>query len=144
MPMDRTHYPSNWDEIALAIKKKARWRCQWCDRPCRRPGESVSKFADRIARSKKDACWFPELSVEFSPWEIEMGEIPLRWYIGKFTLTVAHLDHDPENPNARLAALCAPCHCRYDLRQMARKRHLKAERNGQLSLNLEIQEKSWD
>ncbi len=30
------------------------------------------------------------------------------------TLTVAHLDHDPENPHARLAALCAPCHLRYD------------------------------
>ncbi len=30
------------------------------------------------------------------------------------TLPVAHLDHDPENLNARLRALCAPCHLRYD------------------------------
>ena len=30
------------------------------------------------------------------------------------TLTTAHLDHDPPNPNARLAALCPSCHMRYD------------------------------
>lgn len=31
------------------------------------------------------------------------------------TLTTAHLDHDPTNHDtARLAALCAPCHLRYD------------------------------
>jgi len=29
---------------------------------------------------------------------------------GRYVLTVAHLDHDPENPDARLLALCAPCH----------------------------------
>lgn len=31
------------------------------------------------------------------------------------TLTVAHLDHDPSNCRRdNLAALCAPCHLRYD------------------------------
>lgn len=32
-------------------------------------------------------------------------------------LTIAHLDHDPENwdvPDDRLAALCQRCHLRYD------------------------------
>lgn len=29
-------------------------------------------------------------------------------------LTAAHLDHDPENPNPRLMALCEVCHLRYD------------------------------
>lgn len=38
------------------------------------------------------------------------------------TLTVAHLDHDPENPAARLAAYCAPCHLRYDAPMKAAKR----------------------
>ena len=33
----------------------------------------------------------------------------------KRTLTCAHLDHDPLNwTDARLTALCAPCHLRYD------------------------------
>jgi 5-methylcytosine-specific restriction endonuclease McrA len=38
------------------------------------------------------------------------------------TLTVAHLDHDPENDNARLEAMCAPCHLRYDAPEKARRR----------------------
>lgn len=33
---------------------------------------------------------------------------------GRFILTVAHLDHDPENPAARLKALCPKCHNRHD------------------------------
>ena len=37
----------------------------------------------------------------------------------KRTLTVAHVDHDPENENARLTALCNPCHRRYDNRARA-------------------------
>jgi hypothetical protein len=47
----------------------------------------------------------------------------------KRTLTVAHLDHDPENPHARLAAFCAPCHLRYDAPEKARRRREKARRN---------------
>jgi hypothetical protein len=60
----------------------------------------------------------------------EYLEHPTRW-----VLTVAHLDHRPENcDRSNLKALCAPCHCRYDLSQMARKKMLKLERLGQLSL----------
>lgn len=119
MPMQRHLYPDNWEEIALAVKESAGWVCQWCERPCRRPGESVEDLALRLPFE-----WVGDL--------FDGGFRPTR-----FTLTVAHLDHDPHNPNARLAVLCAPCHCRYDLRQMARKRQLKAERNGQLTLTLE-------
>lgn len=42
------------------------------------------------------------------------------------TLTVAHLDHTPENcARENLMAMCAPCHLRYDARQHAetRRRH---------------------
>jgi len=35
-----------------------------------------------------------------------------RWY--RVHLHAAHLDHDPENPWPRLAALCERCHGRYD------------------------------
>ena len=39
MPMDRSLYPANWDEIALYVKEKADWKCQVCGKQCRRPGE---------------------------------------------------------------------------------------------------------
>lgn len=39
MPVDKTRYPSNWKEIALAVKVAADWRCQDCGMQCRRPDE---------------------------------------------------------------------------------------------------------
>ena len=39
MPMDRTKYPANWNEIAQEIKDQAGWKCEKCSRQCRFPGE---------------------------------------------------------------------------------------------------------
>lgn len=32
-------YPYDWPEIAYLVKAANHWRCQACDRQCRRPGE---------------------------------------------------------------------------------------------------------
>jgi len=104
--MDRALYPPNWDAIALAVKQAANWTCEECGRECWKPGEITSE-AIQADRS--------------------------RW--ATFTLTVAHLNHRPEDCRPEnLRALCAPCHCRYDLSQMWLKRWLKRERQGQLNL----------
>jgi hypothetical protein len=64
------------------------------------------------------------------PTVAEYREFPRR-----YLLTVAHLDHVPGNcDRENLKALCAPCHCRYDLSQMGRKQFLKRERHGQLRI----------
>ena len=50
----------------------------------------------------------------------------------KCVLTIAHLDHDEENHNVkikRLAALCQPCHLRYDAPEKARRRKIKKYKN---------------
>ncbi len=39
MPMDRTKYPDNWDEIAATIKDQAGWKCEQCGLQCRFPGD---------------------------------------------------------------------------------------------------------
>lgn len=39
MPMRTEAYPANWNDIALAVKVAADWRCQDCGMQCRRPGE---------------------------------------------------------------------------------------------------------
>lgn len=39
MPMDRSKYPDDWDEIARAVKEQAGWKCEPCGKQCRRPGE---------------------------------------------------------------------------------------------------------
>ena len=44
----------------------------------------------------------------------------------KYTLTVAHLDHNPANCSPdNLKALCAPCHLRYDAMHHAETRRRK-------------------
>lgn len=127
MPMNRQLYPPNWEAIALAVKVAANWTCQECGRPCRLPGEARCQLFWRISKS---LVWCDDL------WSGESyGEGDLK--LGRFTLTVAHLNHQPSDCSPEnLRALCAPCHCRYDLAAMAQKRALKAERQGQLILPL--------
>ena len=124
MPMDRSLYPDNWDELALAIKTEANWCCTECGRPCRRPGETREAAIFRLTLTEH-----PTVAELWEP----SGADAVVSKLGRFTLTVAHLDHQPQNCDLNnLKALCAPCHGTYDLKQMGRKRVLKAERNGQL------------
>lgn len=127
MPMDRSLYPENWESIALTIKTAANWTCQECNRPCRQPGESLWDLYNRI----DGAGWQWAQDLEG---EDEQGEPVLK--LGRFTLTVAHLNHQPEDCRPQnLKALCSVCHCRYDLKAMATKKRLKQERLGQLVLD---------
>lgn len=49
----------------------------------------------------------------------------------KRTLTVAHLNHTPEDVSKEnLMALCAPCHLRYDAAHHAETRRRKKEKEG--------------
>ena len=90
MPMERIRYPTDWREIATAVKTEASWKCEQCGRQCRKPGEPFTTHRN--------------------------------------TLTVAHLDHTPENcARENLRAMCAPCHLRYDAQHHAETRRRKRE-----------------
>jgi hypothetical protein len=116
MPMIRSLYPKNWDSIALDIKTAANWTCQECGKQCLQPGESWTDFLIRLNPSVKEA--------------IELSVHPTR-----HRLTTAHLNHIPPDCSPEnLKALCAPCHCRMDLKAMRLKKQLKRERHGQLNL----------
>jgi hypothetical protein len=122
MPMNRSRYPSNWKEIALQIKTEANWKCENCGRECKKPDESWGEFIERVV--PKIHCSYSDNLMK------EIADKPTR-----FILTVAHLDHIPENCDKRnLKAWCSACHCRYDLRAMAQKKMLKREHQGQLRL----------
>ncbi|WP_088893152.1 HNH endonuclease [Leptolyngbya ohadii] len=132
MPMNRALYPSNWNEIAHQIKTEADWTCQQCQRPCRRPGEDDQDLIDRISELPD---WADDLYETEETEEFGAIDVPK---LGRFTLTVAHLNHRPEDCRPEnLAAWCSVCHCRYDLQAIPLKRQLKREREGQLTLNLE-------
>ena len=114
MPMQTQFYPPDWRARALAVKEAADWRCVECERICFRPGEKPRSEEGKVLLWRRaaiaagidpDEGFVPELE---ALWE-EIDEHPIR-----FVLTVAHLDHDPANPEARLAALCSVCHLRHD------------------------------
>ena len=122
-------YPKNWRSMALEIKRGVNWVCENCDRPCRESGESLEDFEERVIDGSKWAIEYWE-DVD----DDEMGNCLIRRN-KRFELGVAHLDHIPSNcDRSNLRALCTPCHCRYDLSQMPRKKLLKLERSGQLNL----------
>lgn len=129
MPMNRALYPANWDEIAFAIKQEAGWNCSECGRPCLQPGESFDELRDRISETD----WASDLFEQEETEEFGLIEVPKP---GRFVLTVAHLNHTPEDcRRENLKELCSVCHCRYDLKAMATKRRLKLERLGQMTID---------
>jgi hypothetical protein len=122
--MNRSLYPAKWNEIATAIKEGAGWHCEECKKPCRRLGESWPDFVGRVLAEYGPNEWYEET------WQKKPT---------KFTLTVAHLDHNPQNcDRANLKAMCAPCHLRYDAvlhAKNARATRAKKQKSlGQLSL----------
>jgi len=116
MPMNRKLYPTNWDAIALEIKESNNWKCEQCGKQCKRSDESWGEF--------------------FSGWNMQSAYYTdAIEHTQRFILTVAHLDHIPQNSDrSNLRALCAPCHLRYDVKQMGTKKRLKKEREGQIPL----------
>ena len=109
------------------MKDEVNWCSEAFGRPCRRPDEPRE-----AAIFRRTLTGHPTVSELGEP----CGAGPAVSRLGRFKLTVAHLDHVPQNcDRANLKALCAPCHGTYDLKQMGRKRVLKAERAGQLRMD---------
>ena len=75
MPWERERYPENWSEIASALKETVGWCCQVCGQPCRKQGETLSAFIQRLfpepeSKAARDAAKHPK----------------------RYTLTIGHLD----------------------------------------------------
>ena len=72
---------------------------------------------ERYPKNWEEIAWLCKVRAGF---KCELCGIPDgMWRIGlnrhyKESIQAAHLDHDPWNPNARLMAMCQPCHLRYD------------------------------
>ena len=90
-PENKTRYPKDWKAISNAIRARSGGRCE-CEGEC------------GLHRTHPG----PRRCVELH------GE-PAKWAKGKIVLTVAHLDHTPENCDEKnLKAMCQRCHLRYD------------------------------
>jgi hypothetical protein len=104
MPIDYKKYPANWKtEIRPAVLLRAGNRCEEC---------LVPNYAIVYRPVKGSDVWWPW------PEGMESEALSIDGHRSvKIILTVAHLDHDPENHDVkldRLKALCQLHHLRLD------------------------------
>jgi hypothetical protein len=113
---NRARYPADWPQISRRIRDRAGNRCEFCTVPngakIRRSvaeGVPVWRLADDSAyengRSAIDGAEVPDSMADECNWGNPVRVI----------LTVAHLDHQPENcADDNLRALCQRCHNQLD------------------------------
>lgn len=96
-PENRARYPKNWQEIRTSILDRAGHRCEFC---------GIENYVYK--NTKTGVTTTDEMQVE--DWTINS-----RHKVSKIILTIAHLDHTPENNDPdNLKALCQKCHNDYD------------------------------
>lgn len=111
-PENRNRYPADWKEISLRIRAREEQRCKWCKAP---NGELIDRSRDGESYMLMCGKVFSATDGEYQGM-CKGSEWPSCGRLTKVILTVAHLDHTPENcADDNLAALCQRCHNRYDM-----------------------------
>lgn len=123
-PENRARYPADWPDIRERILDRAGRRCEWvgCTAHHRELGYWYRDTWVRLPRALRDA------GVD-GPCTIAAVDGPLK--IIRIILTIAHLDHTPENcTDDNLRAWCQRHHLAYDAEHhattRARTRHANA------------------
>lgn len=99
-PEDRHRYPKDWHKIAKMVKERAGWKCE-CRGECGLHEEHGCQAYHGQPRHGKRSV----------------------------VLTVAHLDHTPENStDDNLKAMCEGCHNRYDMPTRIARRKVRTMR----------------
>lgn len=111
-PENKDRYPSNWKEIRANILNRAGNKCEGC-------GLKNHSYIWRDIKCRDIFCeedCAPEILKDFKETFTEHKRV-------KIVLTIAHLDHTPENNEPEnLKAFCQACHNRYDARFRAANR----------------------
>lgn len=109
---NRDRYPADWPEISLRIRERAGQKCEWCKAP---NGELIDRSRDGESYMLMGGEVYSASDGEYLGM-CKGSEWPSCGKIVKVILTVAHLDHIPENcADDNLKALCQRCHNRYDM-----------------------------
>ncbi len=95
-PENKARYPKDWNAISLAIRERSGQRCE-CMGEC-----GVSHNITTLT-AESGRCY----AINYKAHPITGSKV---------ILTVAHLDHIPENCDpSNLKAMCQRCHNRYDM-----------------------------
>ncbi len=148
-PENKSRYPKNWHEISLQIRERAGQKCEECGVPNRQLGgrdESGNWWRAKPTGDNGMQLTWPTEGSE--AWCESDGREPRRLRIVRIVLTVAHLDHKPENCDPEnLRAWCQRCHNRYDapMRRAGIKERARAQAAvGDLFDGREIEEAETD
>lgn len=129
-PENKDRYPKNWKQISERIRfVRAANKCEVCGI---RNGLEGWRIADGTFYSVDD---FSDLHIKPKD-ETEVCNLVAKKPPIKIVLTVAHLDHTPENcDDDNLKAMCQRCHNRYDQpHRKANARQTRVDKKGQISL----------
>lgn len=114
-PENRHRYPADWPDISSRVRfQRAGGRCE-CTGECARPDWHLIAIDGRCGNVHGLKAWKGLTSLSDT----------------KVVLTVAHLDHTPENNDPdNLRAMCQGCHLHYDREHHAetRQRTIEARR----------------
>lgn len=114
-PENAARYPRNWSEISQRIRDRAGNKCEECGVPNYQLGGRAP-----------DGTWHKALPLGEKLLRLEWPSPGSFWWcegydaahlrIVRIVLTVAHLDHQPENcSDDNLRCWCQRCHNRYDM-----------------------------
>lgn len=101
-PSERARYPKNWKSISADIRRRSGGQCE-CLGEC---GSGHHHWWVRLGRYDADIL---------SPRCPNLNREPSQFTGSLVVLSVAHLDHTPENcDDTNLRAMCQSCHLNYD------------------------------
>ena len=108
-PENRARYPKDWPQISKRIREeRAGNRCE-CEGECgidHAIEDGDTGINGQITQTAADICWGRCIARNGRKHPITGSKV---------VLTVAHLDHQPENcADDNLKAMCQRCHNRYD------------------------------
>lgn len=112
---NRDRYPSDWKAISLRIREQAGQKCEFCGVPNYALGAWIEGQWWTAGPKGTGLRDNPRPGEDFPCWHVSQADA--RWArVTRIILTVAHLDHTPENcADDNLKALCQRCHNRYDM-----------------------------
>lgn len=125
-PENRARYPADWPQISMQIRARAGQCCEACGVSNHAWGwRGVAGAFHQVGKRALIEAGFGR--PPFDLWiTIEPGWTSLVRVI-EIVLTVAHLDHTPENCDpANLRAWCQRCHNIYDAKHRAQTRRVNA------------------
>jgi len=114
---NKDRYPRDWPAISRAIRERAGQKCEKCKAP---NGATVFRFTNEDYHYKpvymtKAGDVFDAENGQDVGYEYAADDTDLTGKWVRIILTVAHLDHQPENCDPdNLRAWCQRCHNAYD------------------------------